>query len=602
MFLIIRKKLNFTLILLLTYTIVSCSFDYGQQKLIRDSSFSSAWEEESIPADEGWIRVPLCHEKEKCTETVKLPFFRLHSTNKDPGPPLFYLSGGPGDSGIESAKRGIFPYLVAYRKIGDVVIFDQRGTGKSRPDLHSNQSFNIPGTVSLNSERAFSSIESTMTSLKREMEGRGINLDFYNTKENAIDIDSLRSKLGYKQINILAHSYGTHLAMAYIKFFERKVNSVIFSGFNGLNDRLIYPEDTEAFISRIYKKTLQHEKFSRLFPDFMNTMKNVLDRFQKGQMLGDTLYFRSFDIQAATMLRSGDPEFVYALPKFFMNLQNERFEKLAGILQNSVKNRPLGTAMTYAMSSASSVSKEKLKTIEMQAERFIMNNARNYPFYHVDFRQHLGINALGNNFRQFDTTRVPVLFINGTLDGRTPIEDARRIEPLFPNHSNITIIGASHEVLLSTPELIDICINFWNGKTISDKTLEIFFEFESPQSAEILTKLENTFEKEGIQSVIDQIEEMVSNKSEYYITSNILISFGEKLLNQKRFEEALKLLEYGQSLFPDQPMILNYLGVAHLRMGNTDKAIKYGLEFSSVHPFDRRWAYFLNSHGISLIH
>ena len=62
---------------------------------------------------------------------LTLRYVRFPSTSSKPGAPIIYLSGGPGGSGIETAKRERFPLFMAMRQFGDVIALDQRGTGAS---------------------------------------------------------------------------------------------------------------------------------------------------------------------------------------------------------------------------------------------------------------------------------------------------------------------------------------------------------------------------------------------------------------------------------------------------------------------------------------
>ncbi|MDX1578897.1 MAG: alpha/beta hydrolase, partial [Gemmatimonadota bacterium] len=81
-------------------------------------------------AERGEIWVPENREDPE-SRSISLAYVRFPSTNPDPGSPIVYLAGGPGGSGIATARGGRFPLFMALREIGDVVAFDQRGTGDS---------------------------------------------------------------------------------------------------------------------------------------------------------------------------------------------------------------------------------------------------------------------------------------------------------------------------------------------------------------------------------------------------------------------------------------------------------------------------------------
>ncbi len=65
------------------------------------------------------------------SRTVSLAFVRFPATTATPGPPIVYLAGGPGGSGIDAAGGPRFALFMALRAVGDVIALDQRGTGQS---------------------------------------------------------------------------------------------------------------------------------------------------------------------------------------------------------------------------------------------------------------------------------------------------------------------------------------------------------------------------------------------------------------------------------------------------------------------------------------
>ena len=67
---------------------------------------------------------------------IELAFVRLKSTAEKPGYPVVYLDGGPGSSAINIAR--VPDYMRAFtklREVGDVILLDQRGVGRSKPNL-----------------------------------------------------------------------------------------------------------------------------------------------------------------------------------------------------------------------------------------------------------------------------------------------------------------------------------------------------------------------------------------------------------------------------------------------------------------------------------
>ena len=78
------------------------------------------------------------------SENIALKFVRFPATTDDPGPPLVYLAGGPGGSGIGAATGRRFELFMKLRELGDVIAWDQRGTGQSEPHVRIQATIDIP--------------------------------------------------------------------------------------------------------------------------------------------------------------------------------------------------------------------------------------------------------------------------------------------------------------------------------------------------------------------------------------------------------------------------------------------------------------------------
>src|SRR5436190_22205334 len=76
---------------------------------------------------------------------IELAFVRMKSTSRQPGPPLVFLAGGPGISGIDNLRsETLYPWFEALRQVGDVIALDQRGTGLANPRLDCLESWDLP--------------------------------------------------------------------------------------------------------------------------------------------------------------------------------------------------------------------------------------------------------------------------------------------------------------------------------------------------------------------------------------------------------------------------------------------------------------------------
>ncbi|HUP47626.1 MAG TPA: alpha/beta hydrolase, partial [Thermoanaerobaculia bacterium] len=76
------------------------------------------------------------------------------------------------------------------------------------------------------------------------------------------------------------------------------------------------------------------------------------------------------------------------------------------------------------------------------------------------------VDDLGDDYRSPVEADVPVLFISGTLDARTPPENAVDVLRGFPNGRHLVIEGGSHDddLFLSSPEIAETMIGFLRGE------------------------------------------------------------------------------------------------------------------------------------------
>jgi pimeloyl-ACP methyl ester carboxylesterase len=154
--------------------------------------------------------------------TIALRIVVLPALSRDARPdPVFFLAGGPGQGAAELA-RGLRELLRRVQSERDIVLVDQRGTGKSNPlecpaNAESLRELNEPPQASV-------------SRLKQCMESYDADLRLYTTSIAMDDLDDVRQFLGYERINLYGGSYGTRAALVYLRQHEPSVRSVVLDG------------------------------------------------------------------------------------------------------------------------------------------------------------------------------------------------------------------------------------------------------------------------------------------------------------------------------------------------------------------------------------
>ena len=137
--------------------------------------------------------------------------------------PLFYFEGGPGVSSTDAAS--FFVDGVPYRKNRDIVLVDMRGTGLSNP-LHCNL---LGDPLDLQNYLNEMYPDSAVVVCRRELE-KIADLTQYTTPIAIEDFEDVRRWLGYETINVMGLSYGTRLALAYMRTYPEHIRSAVLIG------------------------------------------------------------------------------------------------------------------------------------------------------------------------------------------------------------------------------------------------------------------------------------------------------------------------------------------------------------------------------------
>lgn len=164
----------------------------------------------------GTLIVPEDRSRQTNKRQIELSVAIVKATGTDrQDDPVVYLSGGPGESALDSLARWETQPLRLKR---DVVLFDQRGTGHSGalcPGLFGD-AIKIMARDS-SAEEDIADHAKAVAECRRSLVERGVSPNAYNSSETAADVEDLRRALGYAQINLLGVSYGTRVALTAMK-------------------------------------------------------------------------------------------------------------------------------------------------------------------------------------------------------------------------------------------------------------------------------------------------------------------------------------------------------------------------------------------------
>ena len=388
--------------------------------------------------------------------------------------PIVYLAGGPGGSGVGSARGPRWPMFDRMRQHGDVLLLDQRGAGESSlPPECPHQAMSALGhAAKLAIQRQ---VAAQCVAFWR---AQNIDLDAFNTEENAHDVNALRLALQVPKLRLWAISYGTHLATAVLRHHGEHIERVILMGYEGPDDTLKLPLAADALLSQIEAQATTDPRVIQEFKPVVANLHALLAKLAqtpqraRSLMTGKQVTIGPFEAQLGVVLMLTKSDTMRHVPLAIgLALQGD-----AGLLSEYVQGYEQALtsfrAMPLAMDIASGVSAARSTQIAVQTPKSVLGGALNFPF--PDIGTELGITDLGAVFRTPLITAVPTLFVTGSMDGRTPSANMEAALPGFSMASQLRIDGAGHDndLWLSHPEIADTLEAFMQGTWEGEKQLQ----------------------------------------------------------------------------------------------------------------------------------
>jgi pimeloyl-ACP methyl ester carboxylesterase len=425
----------------------------------------------------GFVRVPEQRDGASVEiRHIELAVIRLHWAGAPAATANMLLAGGPGDSGTRllSDLSGQQAASLLDLMGGDVISFDQRGTGRSQPSLALSDAVPLPLDAP-GSPAAWRPLMARAAQLAAErFAGNGVRLESYTTVESADDVEAVRRAFGYARLNLWGRSYGSHLALATVRRHRRSVARMILVSPEGPDHTLKLPAQIDAVIARIGERAGA--------PDLPATMRAVFERLRHAPVtvavidpadgMVRQVTIGEFDLQWLTAQALGDPRLLATLPIAYREMAAGKFERVApAVLMMRTRFR-LGSAMKYMMDLSSYATPARLARIREQAGTALLGNAMNFPL--MDLRGAWPDADLGDGYRESVRSDVPTLILAGDLDARTPVENAREIAAGLTRAQVVVVENAAHEFdLFGNPAVRPMLQDFLADRPVRVKQIAL---------------------------------------------------------------------------------------------------------------------------------
>ncbi|MGN2247735.1 alpha/beta fold hydrolase [Frateuria sp. GZRR35] len=384
---------------------------------------------------------------------LTIPWYRLKSTSPHPATPIFLLAGGPGASWLDLIEHAEnFREVMFYRSIADVVLFDQRGGGHALPAMHCLQSTPLRVDRPLDMDQVRDNLRRMVRACRDHWLAAGVDLAAYNTQANAEDLDDLRRALGYRRITLIGGSYGSHLALAYLRKHPRSVDRMVLYGMEGPNQTWDDPAGVLASLARIAQDAQQSPALVRDLPEggLLASLQRTLDRLHAHPVAvalpdqGNPATVVVDDDWVRLMLRrdAGRRSHPNAWPDWIMTMARGNYLQVARFAL-AHRTLRLQDPMHYMMDCSAGISPSRRQRYEASPARRLLGDVNQEyadlcDLWPVDPDKH-------------DPTpvhaKVPALIFQGTWDTSTPLENAREVAATLPNARVVEVVGGTHGAL-----------------------------------------------------------------------------------------------------------------------------------------------------------
>lgn len=448
---------------------------------------------DNIAAFSGFFMVPENRQRAG-SRLLKLHYVRFPAHTDQPGSPVVYLAGGPGGSGIHTAKGPRYPLFTGLSQHADVIALDQRGTGLSA-DMPNCVSKVVVEVAHLQDqqpldEQKFAALhQQAAQECSQFWQLQGADVLGYTTVQNALDLADLRHHLGANKLTLWGISYGTHLALAASKLMPEQLDKLILASVEGLDQTVKLPAQTSLYLQRVQQLIAQDPAQQALWPDIAALMQQVLTQLKRQplqlhlpQADGKTspFLFQSLHLQLLTSMSLADPnQRLGMLLQLYQGLQAQPeamkpmlTELISSGIFNGFAAGPIELRLMPLMTDlASGISPQRQLLFNQQQPSALIGGMLNFPMPQLN-GSIPGLD-LGEAFRQEASHAIPTLVFSGTLDGRTYLAEQHQAVAGLSAKQLVTVQYGGHNLLESSPEVLQLIQQFLASGKVTQQEIKL---------------------------------------------------------------------------------------------------------------------------------
>lgn len=313
----------------------------------------------------------------------------------------------------------------------------------------------------------------------------GTDLSAYNSTENAADFADLRTALGIKEWNVYGHSYGSNLALTYLRLHPQGIRSVAF-------DSIAPPQDVSLpfawagareGLENLYKACAAEPACKSRYPDLERTLNEQVRKLEAHPL--------TLNVEPP---QGGDPVKVVLDGGALVNLLVAKaipFAEVPAAIDELAHGRPERFARARAAGSVPVVGQSAhgltnsvvcSEWVPDHSASDVLNAGRRaFPDWpdqvlaqapQLAFQDQVcrvwNVPDRTATVRVAPVSSVPTLFINGTGDMKTGASWAQKTARTLPRSTAVQVPGIGHWVVPQSPCAQKVLASFLTRPTAPD--------------------------------------------------------------------------------------------------------------------------------------
>jgi pimeloyl-ACP methyl ester carboxylesterase len=358
---------------------------------------------------------------------------------------LFLLAGGPGQAATETYPQ-LIPILDRLHQKRDIVLVDQRGTGGSNP-------LRCPALAATDET---TSVEQAAPALKDCLNQLNADTRLYTTAAFVEDLEQVRQALRYQTMDLVGISYGTRVALAYMRQYPQFTRTVTLDSVNPLDWELgpQNPANAQRALDLVFQRCAADPACQAAFPnnrvDFQSLMATLQRQPAEVSLphptTGERIQVKLTASQAATtfQLLLYSPEMTAMIPLLVHEtVARGDFSLLAAqyLISTGDLEKSIFDGLYLSVLCAEDVPFYPTQPAQVAAflpdhTAEIIQQCQLWPHAQVSSEYKLPVQS-----------NIPTLLLSGEADPVTPPANAERVAQGLSNGLNLVIPGLGHNVI-----------------------------------------------------------------------------------------------------------------------------------------------------------